>query len=52
MSTLDLQALHDVQNQLDSLIEEMMNAKLTLAGLAVGGNNIDTYSVIEEEYEN
>jgi hypothetical protein len=43
-STMDIQALQDVQNQLDTLIEEMMNAKLTLAGLAVGGNNIDTYS--------
>jgi hypothetical protein len=51
-STMDIQALQDVQNQLDGFIEEMIHAKLILAGLAVGGNNIDTYSVIEEKEEN
>ncbi|MDR1139207.1 MAG: hypothetical protein LBK93_01115 [Rickettsiales bacterium] len=53
-STLDLQALRDVQNQLDSLIEEMMNAKMTLVGLAIGADEVEAYSNAShshEEYE-
>jgi hypothetical protein len=53
-STMDIQALKDVQSQLDSLIEEMMNAKLTLAGLALGADEVEAYSHAShshEEYE-
>jgi hypothetical protein len=37
---MDLQALHDVQTQIDSLIEELMTVKLTLAGLSIGGDDV------------
>jgi hypothetical protein len=37
-TTTDLQALREVQDQFDSLIERMLEAKLMLAGLAIGGD--------------
>jgi hypothetical protein len=46
-STIDLQALQKVQEQFDSLIKEMLTAKVLLAGLEIGGD--DAYY---EEYEN
>jgi hypothetical protein len=50
-STMDIQALKDVQSQLDSLIEEMMNAKLTLAGLALGADEVEAYSNASHSHE-
>jgi hypothetical protein len=50
-STMDIQALNDVQNQLDSLIEEMMNAKLTLAGLAIGADEVEACSNANHSHE-
>jgi citrate lyase beta subunit len=41
---MDLMALHDVQTQIDSLIEELMTAKLTLAGLSIGADDVSANS--------
>jgi hypothetical protein len=41
-SETDLEALHVVQTQLDSLIEELIAAKVTIAGLSIGGDNVYT----------
>jgi hypothetical protein len=43
-SEMDLMALHDVQTQIDSLIEELMTAKLTLAGLSIGADDVSANS--------
>jgi hypothetical protein len=43
-SEMDLQALHDVQTQIDSLIEELMTAKITLAGLSIGADDVSVNS--------
>ena len=55
MSTVDLQALKDVQSQLDVLVEQLIQAKIMLAGFAIGANEIWTHYNIsnssEEEYE-
>jgi hypothetical protein len=45
-SIIDIQALQKVQEQFDSLIKEMLTAKVLLAGLEIGGD--DAYY---EEYE-
>jgi Mg2+ and Co2+ transporter CorA len=39
-SETDLEALHDVQTQVDSLIEELISTKAILAGLAIGGDDV------------
>jgi hypothetical protein len=39
-SETDMEALHDVQTQIDSLIEELMGAKVALAGLSIGGDDV------------
>jgi hypothetical protein len=49
-STIELQALQKVQEQFDSLIEEMMRAKMLLTGFEMGGN--DAYYEEHEETTN
>jgi chromosome segregation ATPase len=39
-SETDLKALHDVQTQIDSLIEELISTKLTITGLSIGGDDV------------
>jgi hypothetical protein len=46
-SILELQALQKIQEQFDSLIKEMLTAKVLLGGLEIGGD--DAYY---EKYEN
>jgi hypothetical protein len=43
-SFVDLKELNEVQNQFDSLIEQMMSAKLLLAGLAIGYDDVSVDS--------
>jgi phosphomevalonate kinase len=38
-STIDLQALKEVQKQFDSFIRQMIEAKVLLAGLEIGGDD-------------
>jgi hypothetical protein len=47
-STIDLQALLKVQEQFDDLIKKMMQAKVLLAGLEIGGDDA-YYSEHEKE---
>jgi hypothetical protein len=53
ISTADQEALSEVQGQLDTLIAQMLDAKILLAGLAIGGNDVQTntniYGSDEEE---
>jgi hypothetical protein len=44
LSETDIEALRDVQSQFDSLIEQMIQAKLLLAGIAVGADEVWTES--------
>jgi hypothetical protein len=37
---VDLKALREVQDQFDTLIQDMASAKLLLAGLAIGANGV------------
>lgn len=46
-SIVDLKALREVQNQFDCLMEQMMSAKLLLAGLAIGADDISTDSSVD-----
>jgi hypothetical protein len=39
-SQTDLEALHVVQTQLDSLIEELIATKVTVAGFSIGGYDV------------
>jgi phosphomevalonate kinase len=39
-SETDLEALYVVQTQLDSLIEELIATKVTIAGLSIGGDDV------------
>jgi hypothetical protein len=39
-SETDLEALHDVQTQIGSLIEELISTKLTITGLSIGGDDV------------
>jgi hypothetical protein len=39
-SMIDLQALEKVQEQFDSLIKEMLTAKISLAGIGVGSDDV------------
>jgi Mg2+ and Co2+ transporter CorA len=41
-SEKDLKALHDVQTQINSLIEELISIKLTITGLSIGGDDVYT----------
>jgi hypothetical protein len=50
-SAIDLQALQKIQDQFDALIENMMDAKLLLAGLAIGGNEVWTDTTIQDSSE-
>jgi hypothetical protein len=53
ISMVDRRALREVQNQFDALITQMLDAKILLAGLAIGGDNVRTntniYSADEKE---
>jgi hypothetical protein len=53
ISIVDRRALREVQTQFDALITQMLDAKILLAGLAIGGDNVRTntniYSSNEEE---
>jgi hypothetical protein len=40
LSGSDVEALRDVQSQFDSLIEQMMDAKLLVAGISVGSDEV------------
>ena len=55
VSTVDLQALKDVQSQLDVLVEQLIQAKIMLAGFAIGADKVWSHYNIsnssEEEYE-
>jgi hypothetical protein len=44
---VDLKALREVQDQFDCLIKDMTSAKLLLAGLAIGANEV-SYDNVEE----
>ena len=53
-SAVDLQALNDVQTQLDVLVEQLVQAKIMLAGFAIGAKEVfvdDYHSHSSEEYE-
>jgi hypothetical protein len=45
---VDLKALREVQDQFDALIQDMTSAKLLLAGLAIGANEISYNGDVEE----
>jgi Tfp pilus assembly protein PilO len=47
ISMVDLEALRDVQNQFDCLIEQMMSSKLLLGGLAIGVDDVSMDSDVE-----
>jgi hypothetical protein len=53
ISTADREALSEVQGQFDTLIAQILDAKILLAGLAIGGDNVQTntniYGSDEEE---
>jgi hypothetical protein len=53
ISASDREALSEVQGQFDTLIAQMLDAKILLAGLAIGGDNVRTntniYGSNEEE---
>ena len=55
VSTVDPQALKDVQSQLDVLVEQLIQAKIMLAGFAIGADKVWSHYNIsnssEEEYE-
>jgi hypothetical protein len=42
ISTADREALSEVQGQFDTLIAQILDAKILLAGLAIGGDNVHT----------
>jgi hypothetical protein len=42
MSIVDRRALREVQTQFDALITQMLDAKILLAGLSIGGDNVRT----------
>jgi hypothetical protein len=44
---IDLKALQEVQKQFDGLIERMMSAKVLLAGLAIGANDVSVDSDVD-----
>jgi hypothetical protein len=44
---VDLKALQEVQDQFDNLIKDMTSAKLLLAGLAIGANEVSSEEVEE-----
>jgi hypothetical protein len=44
---VDLKALREVQEQFDGLIDQMMSAKVLLAGLAIGMDHISVDSDTE-----
>jgi hypothetical protein len=46
-SEVDLEALKEVQKQFDCLIEQMMSAKVLLAGLAIGSNEVSVDSDVD-----
>jgi hypothetical protein len=46
-SEVDLEALKEVQKQFDCLIEQMMSAKVLLAGLAIGANEVSVDSDVD-----
>jgi hypothetical protein len=52
-STADRRALREAQTRFDALVAQMPDAKILLAGLATGGDNVQTstniYSSDEEE---
>jgi hypothetical protein len=45
---IDLKALREVQDQFDALIQDMTSAKLLLAGLAIGANEVSYNGDVEE----
>jgi hypothetical protein len=46
-SEVDLEALKEVQKQFDCLMEQMMSAKVLLAGLAIGANEVSVDSDVD-----
>jgi hypothetical protein len=44
---IDLQTLREVQNQFDALIQEMASAKLLLASLAIGYDDVSYHEDTE-----
>jgi ribosomal protein S15P/S13E len=40
VSTTGQKALHDVQTQIDNLIEQLMSAKIMLASLSIGADEV------------
>jgi CelD/BcsL family acetyltransferase involved in cellulose biosynthesis len=50
-SFVDLKELREVQNQFDCLIEQMMSAKLLLASLAIGYDDVSVDSDVQTGQE-
>jgi hypothetical protein len=46
ISTADREALSEVQGQFDALVTQMPDAKILLAGLAIGGDDVRTHTDI------
>jgi hypothetical protein len=51
VSSSNIEALRDVQDQFDSLVEQMMDAKLLLAGLAIGFDEMSVENHPSSEWE-
>jgi hypothetical protein len=50
ISASDREALSEVQGQFDTLIAQIPDAKILLAGLAIGGDNVQTNTNIYNSF--
>jgi hypothetical protein len=49
-SERDIESLKDIQTQINSLIEQLMDAKVVLAGFSIGAKDVFIDRSVEETY--